>query len=66
MQESRIRGVEHVSKLIVGTAEATIKVEPNLVLRGAVFAPVERDLNEQAELLFEVSATANTLAMADL
>lgn len=36
------------------------------MLRGAAFAPVERELSEQAELLFEVSATTGTLAVADL
>jgi predicted nucleotidyltransferase component of viral defense system len=66
VQETRTRGAEHVSKLAVRTAEATIKIEPNLVLRGSVFLPVERELSEQAELLFEASATASTLAVADL
>jgi predicted nucleotidyltransferase component of viral defense system len=66
VQESRGRGAEHVSKLSVSTAEATIKIEPNLVLRGAVFPPVERELSKQAEELFEVSATINTLAVSEL
>jgi predicted nucleotidyltransferase component of viral defense system len=66
VQEIRARGAEHVSKLTVSTAEATIKIEPNLVLRGTVFSPMERELSEQAEILFEASATANTLAVADL
>ena len=66
VQEIRTRGAEHVSKLTVGTAEATIKIEPNLVLRGTVFSPEERELSGQAESLFELSATASTLAVADL
>ena len=66
VQEIRTKGAEHISKLIVGTAEASIKIEPNLVLRGTVFSPEERKLSEQAELLFEVSATASSLAVADL
>ncbi len=37
VQEIRTRDAEHVSKLIAGTAEATIKIEPNLVLRDTVF-----------------------------
>lgn len=36
------------------------------MLRGSVFSPEERDLSEQAEMLFEVSAAASTLALADL
>ncbi len=66
VQESRTRGAMHVSKLFVSTAEATIKIEPNLVLRGAVFLPGEKKLSEKAEELFEMSATTNTLAVADL
>lgn len=66
VQEIQTRGEANVSKLTVRTAEATIKIEPNLVLQGTVFSPVERELSEQAEILFEVSATANTLAVADL
>ena len=64
--EGRARGAAHVSKLSVRTAEATIKLEPNLVLRGTVFPPVEEELCEQAEALFEVSATASILAVPDL
>jgi len=66
VQERQARGVEHVSKLSVSTVEATIKIEPNLVLWGAVFPPVERELSQQAEALFEVSATASILAVPDL
>ncbi|MCC6207505.1 MAG: nucleotidyl transferase AbiEii/AbiGii toxin family protein [Gammaproteobacteria bacterium] len=66
VQESRARDAEHVSKLFISTADATIKIEPNLVLRGTVFSPEERELSEQAEALFEMSVTANTLAIADL
>ena len=66
VQEIRAGGAAHASKLSISTAEATIKIEPNLVLRGTVFSPVERELSEQAEALFELSATTNTLAVADL
>ena len=66
VQESQARGAGNVSKLTVSTAEATIKIEPNLVLRGTVFPPVEEELSEPAEALFEVSATASILAVPDL
>lgn len=66
VQEGRVRGVTQVSKLSASTAKATIKIEPNLVLRGAVFPTEERELGEQAQELFELSATARTLSVADL
>ncbi len=66
VQESRSRGATPIAKLFVRTAEATIKIEPNHVLRGAVFPTQERDLSEAAEVLFELSVTARTLSVADL
>ena len=48
VQDGQTRGAEHVSKLSVRTAEATIKIEPNLVLRGTVF-PTARDSMEIAQ-----------------
>ncbi len=66
VQEGQARGARHVCKLSVSTADATIKIEPNPVIRGAVFLPVERKLREQAEALFELSIIASTLAVADL
>jgi predicted nucleotidyltransferase component of viral defense system len=66
VQESRSRGVTPIAKLFVRTAEVAIKIEPNHVLRGAVFPTQERDLSEAAEALFELSVTARTLSVADL
>ncbi len=66
VQEIQARGVGHVSKLLVGTTDATIKIEPNPVIRGAVFLPVEYELCGRAEELFELSVTASTLAVGDL
>ncbi len=66
VQESQPEKARYVSKLFVHTAEAAIKIEPNLVLRGTVFTPMERELSEQAEIMFEASATASTLAVGGL
>ena len=66
VQEGQARGAGHVSKLSVSTVDATIKIESNPVLRGAVFVAVERQLSARAEELFELSVTASTLAVGDL
>ena len=66
VQESRARGTTHIAKLFIRTAEAAIKIEPNQVLRGAVFPSQERELSQAAEALFELSVTARTLSVADL
>jgi predicted nucleotidyltransferase component of viral defense system len=64
--EKRGQSSSQIVKLTVRTAESMIKIEPNLVLRGTVFPCVERDLCNDAEELFELTTTANTLSTADL
>ncbi len=55
-----------VSKLHVRTHDALIKVEPNEVIRGAVFPCRDRSLVKRAEDLFELSVSVNSLSLADL
>lgn len=66
VQESRGRKPPRVTKLIVATGQARIKIEPNEVIRGSVFPVEERELTRRAEDLFELSVTAATLSVADL
>ena len=66
IQESRAEKPERVTRLIVATGQARIKIEPNEVIRGSVFPAKERELTRRAEDLFELSVTAQTLSMADL
>ena len=58
--------LKRVAKLFVGNQQAQIKIEPNEVIRGTVFPCIERDLSENAEELFGLSASINTLSSADL
>ena len=53
-------------KQVVATEEAQIKIEPNPVLRGAVFPPEMRRLTATAEVLFELSASVAVTSQADL
>jgi len=41
-------------------------IEPNQVIRGAVFPPEQRDLVPAAEEAFEMAVSVPTLALADL
>lgn len=66
VQESRAQKPLRVTRLIVTTGQARIKVEPNEVIRGSVFPAEERELTRRAENLFELSVTARTLSLADL
>ncbi len=66
VQESRAQKPERVTRLIVATGQARIKIEPNEVIRGSVFPAEDRELTRGAEDLFELSVTAQTLSIADL
>lgn len=62
-QEVRAQKPDRVTRLIVATRQARIKIEPNEVIRGSVFPAEERELTRHAEDLFELSVTAQTLSV---
>ena len=73
--EKTIPGVRVFSKrerefnlagLFIRRGDATIKVEPNSVLRGSVFPTETRALCQKAQDLFELSIEARTLSFEDL
>jgi predicted nucleotidyltransferase component of viral defense system len=66
VQETRAREPDRVCKLVVATGRTRIKVEPNEVLRGAVFPAQERELTPRAEELFELAVSVHTLSLPDL
>lgn len=55
-----------LAKLVVSDYESMIKVEPNDVIRGTVYPPVERDTTDRVEELFEASASIASLTIEDL
>ena len=66
---SRVREVQnqgYIVKLIVSTNYAMVKIEPNLILRGSVHAPEERDLCLTAQEHFGAFVSVRTLSTADL
>lgn len=64
--QMKIRGSDLLKGLIVRREEVTVKIEPNLVLRGAVYEPETRLLCTKAQELFELSMEIRTLSTADL
>ena len=62
----RIHGTEIVRGLIVDREGVTVKIEPNLVLRGAVYPPERKTLSKKAQDLFELSLQSRTLSTYDL
>ncbi len=62
----RDREFNLVAGLLIRRGDATIKVEPNSVLRGSVFPTETRILCQKAQDLFELSIEARTLSFEDL
>ena len=66
VQAGHVHGDKNIAKLFVRTPEAQIKIEPNQVIRGAIFPSLELTLSRKAEKLFELSVSVETLSLADL
>jgi predicted nucleotidyltransferase component of viral defense system len=64
--QKRIHGTDVVKGLVVNREGVTIKIEPNLVLRGSVYPPEIRQLSKKAQNLFELSLQSRTLSPYDL
>jgi predicted nucleotidyltransferase component of viral defense system len=56
----------YIIKLSVSTPDAAIKVEPNLILRGAIYPPVFMDLCPAAQKHFGSFASVSSLSIPDL
>jgi predicted nucleotidyltransferase component of viral defense system len=65
-RKTRAQNPDRVTRLTVSVGPTRIKIEPNEVIRGAVFPAEERELTPSAEEMFELSVTAQTLSLADL
>lgn len=66
LQHVTSMGAKHTRKLMVKRQNVQIIIEPNEIIRGSVFPPVENDLSNKAEELFGLSVSFNTLSFADL
>ncbi|MBI4062975.1 MAG: nucleotidyl transferase AbiEii/AbiGii toxin family protein [Elusimicrobia bacterium] len=64
IRAGRIGGL--MTKLVLRNSEGEVKIEPNLVIRGAVGEPVVRSLCRRAQKKFELTASIKTLSEADL
>jgi predicted nucleotidyltransferase component of viral defense system len=66
VQETRAHSPDRLTRLPVSMGPTRMKIEPNEVIRGAVYPVEERELTRRAEDLFELSVAAQTLSLADL
>lgn len=65
----RIHGTDQLNGIVVigsGGGGITVKIEPNLVIRGTVYPPEIRELSKKAQDLFEMSLKTRVLSFHDL
>jgi len=61
-----IRGTNTLKGMVVDKEGATVKIEPNLVLRGSVYPPEIKTLSKKAQDLFELLVQSRILSMDEL
>jgi predicted nucleotidyltransferase component of viral defense system len=66
VEEQRLKGTDHTIKLTVRHQEVTIKVEPNLVLRGTIYPTIQATLCKKAEQMFELSVSSRLMSLPDI
>jgi predicted nucleotidyltransferase component of viral defense system len=64
--QKNIRGTNTLKGMIVNQEGVTVKIEPNLVLRGSVYTPEIKELSQKAQDFFELSVRSRTLARDEL
>jgi len=55
-----------IERLVIERVGSTIRIEPNLIIRGNVYAPIEKKLVPAASKFFEKSVRVQTLSLEDL
>lgn len=63
---NRLSGTGPVARLLIEREHAVVKIEPNTVIRGTLFAPVKRELVSIAEDLFEQAVSIQVASLPDL
>ncbi len=62
---STLGGVGNFKKLICSRAAAEVKIEVNLVIRGAIHKPVKRELSQRAQSIFKKYSTIDCLSLEE-
>lgn len=66
VHRSLASGTRRILKLVVTSPRAQVKVEPNTILRGTVFACADQRLCQAARDTFQLDAEVRTVSLADL
>ncbi len=57
---------DEVFKLTVKFHNAIVKIEPNLIIRGSVFPPIDKEITKVTQIMFNNFVKCQTLSMGDL
>jgi hypothetical protein len=66
IQQKLDKDTKSIYGLIIRNEDATVKIEPNTVIRGSVYPPVRKKLCDKAEKMFGLTLSVNTLTLEDL
>ena len=62
----KLSKTNYIRTLIIAHNDVTIKIEPNFILRGSVFAPLNKSVSQRVEEIFEMSVECKNLSIEDL
>ena len=66
VQKTKLKGTDHINKLIVSNGGDLVKIEPNMVLRGSCYPPEYKPLTQKASETFNMEMEIKVLSLADL
>jgi hypothetical protein len=61
-----IGDTDNLRGMVVSVEGITVKIEPNIVMRGTVYEPEEMELSQSAQNMFEMYVAVNSLSFAEL
>ncbi len=66
IQKVTLKNTQYIYKLIINSITGTVKIEPNLILRGSCYPPVQKPLCRKARESFKMEMDLPVLPFADL
>lgn len=62
----RLQDSDFIRKIIINANDVTVKIEPNLIMRGTVYDPEVMELSQNAQNSFEMSVSVKALSFSEL
>jgi len=62
----KLKDSDFLRKIIISANDVTVKIEPNLIMRGTVYDPEVMELSQNAQNSFEMSVSVKALSFSEL